>query len=138
MLLFIIVKRMIGLHHFEFQYISCYCLSGSVRIHRSLMVISIHLMLLFIGDFVWHRTAAVEFQYISCYCLSISISLKSYQLTLFQYISCYCLSDLGIMTGQAEANFNTSHVTVYQRAGDSTVCTSKISIHLMLLFILCS
>ena len=92
MLLFIIVKRMIGLHHFEFQYISCYCLSGSVRIHRSLMVISIHLMLLFIGDFVWHRTAAVEFQYISCYCLSYFKISTAVMVAEFQYISCYCLS----------------------------------------------
>ena len=121
MLLFIIVKRMIGLHHFEFQYISCYCLSGSVRIHRSLMVISIHLMLLFIGDFVWHRTAAVEFQYISCYCLSYFKISTAVMVAEFQYISCYCLSKMVCNICGVDNNFNTSHVTVYPNRGKQII-----------------
>ena len=76
----------------------------------------------------------------------------------FQYISCYCLSryeDKDIIEGK---NFNTSHVTVYQRQGSRFVgerhfntshvtvyqkgvllvkCSIIISIHLMLLFITC-
>ena len=58
-----------------------------------LYIISIHLMLLFIG----------------------SDGVKSNEITVFQYISCYCLSAPDASNASSNVNFNTSHVTVYQR-----------------------
>ena len=118
-----------------FQYISCYSLSIPastscstccsfntshvtlylLRFHSviSLNIVSIHLMLLFIGEFLseWDRTDA--FQYISCYSLSVN----------------YMDEDI------KEQGFNTSHVTLYQRSEDGTKPLWRVSIHLMLLFI---
>ena len=56
--------------------------------------ISIHLMLLFI-----------------LFCANHALYVS-----LFQYISCYCLSAVEIMLVICLVDFNTSHVTVYQRA----------------------
>ena len=53
----------------------------------------------------------------------------------FQYISCYCLSDSVKHTFFAKKNFNTSHVTVYQKCLQVFAVSFHISIHLMLLFI---
>ena len=53
-----------------FQYISCYCLSVSVFLEILLRQISIHLMLLFIGNYDDVKSNGPQFQYISCYCLS--------------------------------------------------------------------
>ena len=162
----------------EFQYISCYCLSIWIDGRITFLIISIHLMLLFIWMQGLPTAFPVSFQYISCYCLSgwfahrnlwrhISIHLmllfippimlsKSIR-PVFQYISCYCLSmSLSFVTLDF-ANFNTSHVTVYQWYYDSRLFTfidfntshvtvypeliqkwtmlKCISIHLMLLFI---
>ena len=65
--------------------------------------ISIHLMLLFIG------------------CRSF---LTPDRFT-FQYISCYCLSRRFLMRRKANANFNTSHVTVYPRNYFSAICFKR-------------
>ena len=70
-------------------------------------------MLLFIGEYLDDPVPVMEFQYISCYCLSISIQRNSHSFS----------------------NFNTSHVTVYQRWNKRQDVFCFISIHLMLLFI---
>ena len=119
----------------QFQYISCYCLSmkevlqilqiwnfntshvtvylSAIGKRKQLLIISIHLMLLFILTPVayskiyhhfntshvtvyhnnrgWNNTVCI-FQYISCYCLSKSFVFYGIMCTSFQYISCYCLS----------------------------------------------
>ena len=76
----------------EFQYISCYCLSGrhaySDEIRKNFNTSHVT---------VYHsgRTAfglSKKFQYISCYCLSRREVLEYMELIAFQYISCYCLS----------------------------------------------
>ena len=53
-----------------FQYISCYCLSTYLCFCFYQILISIHLMLLFIGTDGDNANAEYKFQYISCYCLS--------------------------------------------------------------------
>ena len=114
MLLFISTASVLSTFQYGFQYISCYCLSLWRCYFTGKYVISIHLMLLFIPSGTsscgfFPRT----FQYISCYCLSLGhfcYHIKQFQ---FQYISCYCLS----------------------RCLCKTVKESRISIHLMLLFI---
>ena len=98
-----------------FQYISCYCLSLNTSSVLIPFLISIHLMLLFMGFALYESGNTMVFQYISCYCLSqppICILLCK---SSFQYISCYCLS--------------THHLSIHNR--------NRISIHLMLLFINC-
>ena len=77
------------------------------------IIISIHLMLLFIGFALYESGNTMVFQYISCYCLS-----------LYQH-SWMCLHQ----------DFNTSHVTVYQGYHKAGKEVWDISIHLMLLFI---
>ena len=77
------------------------------------LIISIHLMLLFI--------------------MSSDILLISY--AAFQYISCYCLSIAILKLIWSLYYFNTSHVTVYLYISSATAHTAFISIHLMLLFI---
>ena len=118
-----------------FQYISCYCLSLlPFRLYDPVLL----------------------FQYISCYCLSSPGFNVGLSYSRFQYISCYCLSLIGVhfqrghrisihlmllfikMIRLERANvmhFNTSHVTVYQKALFGISQPSNISIHLMLLFI---
>ena len=156
MLLFIGLFHQLLLANRLFQYISCYCLSefdtsqkccdknfntSHVTVYllpqlfRLLTVlISIHLMLLFIQPPICILLCKSSFQYISCYCLSswrpvhsfsheISIHLMLLFICFrhlffhasgkFQYISCYCLS-LSI---------------------PDTASNGIISIHLMLLFI---
>ena len=53
----------------------------------------------------------------------------------FQYISCYCLSFSSLSSLGTGINFNTSHVTVYLSACNTSDKRFLISIHLMLLFI---
>ena len=96
-----------------FQYISCYCLSKCVSCDRHFLLISIHLMLLFINHSGVLVVLVIAFQYISCYCLS----------------SCLSSSFMSV------CNFNTSHVTVYLHRPDIRKSVCIISIHLMLLFI---
>ena len=140
-----------------FQYISCYCLSRRIRIHRGINKISIHLMLLFILVFPFFATFFLRFQYISCYCLSMPLSFSSSSMPRFQYISCYCLSSFTaiklcsyaisihlmllfivvfLLLQSFYLNFNTSHVTVYHILQLWTYTYFYISIHLMLLFIM--
>ena len=54
-----------------FQYISCYSLSQQPVQMPTQPVVSIHLMLLFIGTLNPWTTGTVMFQYISCYSLSL-------------------------------------------------------------------
>ena len=103
------------------------------------IVISIHLMLLFITTLLlrsrWltanFNTSHVTvylcafdrwpvisiFQYISCYCLSAAEKPEYLLPYPFQYISCYCLSWQFHHQYCNLVNFNTSHVTVYQISG---------------------
>ena len=77
---------------FQFQYISCYCLSlrkGHITGGRKNFNTS-------------HVTVYLD--------LIIYSSTQS----LFQYISCYCLSELRLAAMQILRDFNTSHVTVYR------------------------
>ena len=135
MLLFIHSATTQAIKNVTFQYISCYCLSciehkynkmsdnfntSHVTVYRRTpyiivvtVIISIHLMLLFIVFIFSNCEPVGVFQYISCYCLSYTTSLSelysgiSIHLMLlfilfetffssiplkFQYISCYCLS----------------------------------------------
>ena len=77
------------------------------------LIISIHLMLLFITGEAPYKRTYVKFQYISCYCLSTSSRCP---ILVFYH-------------------FNTSHVTVYQEIQKHKGTCNVISIHLMLLFI---
>ena len=56
-------------------------------------LVSIHLMLLFIGHAQIQNAFNILFQYISCYSLSQKRFSLSCFCTGFQYISCYSLSD---------------------------------------------
>ena len=98
-----------------------------------------------------------SFQYISCYGLSLVQASVNLYLQLFQYISCYGLSWDKSDNSEHFYDFNTSHVTVYQKlmpCGTGTDChfntshvtvyhfsesrsniSNHISIHLMLRFI---
>ena len=75
-----------------FQYISCYCLSISGFLNAISMIISIHLMLLFIS-----RPPFIPAQHhrISIHLMLLFINDAINEVTtrlVFQYISCYCLS----------------------------------------------
>ena len=99
-------------------------------------IVSIHLMLLFIGSilssFVWDSM----FQYISCYSLSGDCGpVLAGNLCLFQYISCYSLSSCRSAKRVEKLCFNTSHVTLYLFAFRPSSDCCIVSIHLMLLFI---
>ena len=98
----------------EFQYISCYGLSECTLCPGS---------------------AFPKFQYISCYGLSRFFLFIVLTLTKFQYISCYGLSFPKSNRRRRKNNFNTSHVTVYQKSSISSTIRKTISIHLMLRFI---
>ena len=80
--------------------------------HR-FIVVSIHLMLLFIG----HAQIQNAFN------------------ILFQYISCYSLSLMVLLSGFLILSFNTSHVTLYRTLYCQNRQSVLVSIHLMLLFI---
>ena len=55
---------------------------------------------------------------------------------LFQYISCYSLSEYGNLKKLQKSCFNTSHVTLYLNVKQFIEKRKRVSIHLMLLFIL--
>ena len=99
-------------------------------------LVSIHLMLQFIGASAAGWSPGSEFQYISCcslshliaslviYCCSfqyISCCSLSYCvisllcISVFQYISCCSLSRLSAGLSLRQICFNTSHVVVYPR-----------------------
>ena len=96
-----------------FQYISCYSLSPRKNSLSMGLVVSIHLMLLFIIGGNNIDLLISSFQYISCYSLSILVSAHMGARTGFQYISCYSLSKYCIQK----------------------LLQTEVSIHLMLLFI---
>ena len=98
----------------KFQYISCYGLSADAPVDSPADFISIHLMLRFIFSHFAHSSEEYLFQYISCYGLSFPKSNRR----------------------RRKNNFNTSHVTVYQKSSISSTIRKTISIHLMLRFIL--
>ena len=100
-------------------------------------VVSIHLMLLFIGIWKLEKVAEILFQYISCYSLSCEDSVESRSSTQFQYISCYSLSKCQAVYWKKKEGFNTSHVTLYPSPAASSELPGTVSIHLMLLFIPC-
>ncbi len=98
-------------------------------------LVSIHLMLLFIGHAQIQNAFNILFQYISCYSLSQKRFSLSCFCTGFQYISCYSLSDF------CPAFFYFPFVSIHlmllfirnpARTGYRYSC---VSIHLMLLFI---
>ena len=117
-----------------FQYISCYSLSVYQRYYNSNIMVSIHLMLLFIRfvitfffEMVCFNTSHVTlYQDIVSWCGNSS---------LFQYISCYSLSQNSCRTEDSLMSFNTSHITLYRSLFRTSSDSSIVSIHLMLLFI---
>ena len=92
MLLFIGVKVQTSEEEAIFQYISCYCLSRCDVLSEKAVIISIHLMLLFILTSRSRRTIRINFNtsHVTVY------PGKKYTWTL------------------TKSDFNTSHVTVYQ------------------------
>ena len=119
---------------YEFQYISCYCLSLWRSNPHIRWKISIHLMLLFIIHTGCQKCCWQEFQYISCYCLSeyLPDCMMWYGHFNTSHVTVYLDFTAGYLIGQY---FNTSHVTVYREGGFYEAETKLISIHLMLLFI---
>ena len=97
-----------------FQYISCYCLSYKCFFGNVWYIISIHLMLLFIGFTQPVIIDKNKFQYISCYCLSNC--LASFRLLLLHFntshVTVYHIEQSDHL--HHTAHFNTSHVTVYR------------------------
>ena len=104
-----------------FQYISCYSLSLRSGSARQQVLVSIHLMLLFIRFREGDKITFTLFQYISCYSLSEPCDCVIWKKTKFQYISCYSLSSLHPETLPSVPRFNTSHVTLYHPAPPVTV-----------------
>ena len=141
-----------------FQYISCYSLSKTSNLCIDILLVSIHLMLLFI---LFIECKKIYRRKVSIHLMLLFIKTKSNMWEIiikFQYISCYSLSQLFSSQSYPARRFNTSHVTLYQweqmKIKKSDVfqyisCYSlsnkayyikrtliKVSIHLMLLFIL--
>ena len=82
-----------------------------------------------------HRSSHNEFQNISCYCLSIMKICSFTRPELFQNISCYRLSDEVDTINFAGYIFQ--NISCYCLSSTFQIfnCFSKISKHLMLLFI---
>ena len=137
MLLFIAVLKEDFEQYFAFQYISCYSLSGFVQYpifncnsfntsHVTLYLISrrkslqsssvsIHLMLLFIGDADAAQSGdedSFDTSHVTLYLVQPDFYLL---VDVFQYISCYSLSRVIQRRGTCQFRFNTSHVTLYQK-----------------------
>ena len=102
----------------------------------SVINVSIHLMLLFIGEHFNGQDVTITFQYISCYSLSEILHSDIDGTWLFQYISCYSLSESGFLQEAEHLCFNTSHVTLYHLRNLYIFLITIVSIHLMLLFIM--
>ena len=138
MLLFIAVLKEDFEQYFAFQYISCYSLSGFVQYpifncnsfntsHVTLYLISrrkslqsssvsIHLMLLFIGDADAAQSGdedSFDTSHVTLYLVQPDFYLL---VDVFQYISCYSLSLTRPCFFAAFSSFNTSHVTLYLKA----------------------
>ena len=109
-------------------------ISCSSGVASYLLLISIHLMLLFIAVTLGMTTRCLNFNTSH---VTVYQSGSPYLSTVprFQYISCYCLSDSHCMSLETQWYFNTSHVTVYLCISIPECVYIRISIHLMLLFI---
>ena len=154
----------------------CYCQSNSIiynilycfntshvtlyqNSENSLMpavVVSIHLMLLFIVGVKITGITGYSFQYISCYSLSFFLYSGWLCILSFQYISCYSLSEYYIISKELitvsihlmllfiscthdmmEFNILFQYISCYSLSGmrDELLEDIVVSIHLMLLFI---
>ena len=114
MLLFIFIRICSGLLWSAFQYISCYSLSETESgLVRDIILVSIHLMLLFIWR--WYKECEVK---------------RSFNTS---HVTLYPLRRNP--EGRRKISFNTSHVTLYRSNRVLLWWTWLVSIHLMLLFI---
>ena len=119
----------------KFQYISCYCLSGRSPNINWLQIISIHLMLLFIGLFIyillWRHKISIHLMLLFIFKDLDTSSVVQW----FQYISCYCLS----CQNRTSCNHSIISIHLMLLFIDAfklfIILNAKISIHLMLLFI---
>ena len=139
---------------FNTSHVTLYLRTG--RSHKPRVVVSIHLMLLFIGASVTISTVQDSFNtshvtlYHSITLRRLNLESVSIHLMLlfirfrtgeddgrmsFQYISCYSLSAETVLQATPRARFNTSHVTLYRMEANSCNRFIQVSIHLMLLFI---
>ena len=121
---------------FKFQYISCCCLSGRKESVCNIRKVSIHLMLLFI-----------KIKRLFCsQILSFNTSHVVVYLIFYKLFSlCFCCFNTShvvvyrqrtIACVAAPKSFNTSHVVVYLHKRRGSKNFNRVSIHLMLLFIL--
>ena len=119
-----------------FQYISCYSLSYLILYFTCNCSVSIHLMLLFIQKRLSAEWMAELFQYISCYSLSEYGNLKKLQKSCFNtsHVTLYRVKTQ--LRADHPRSFNTSHVTLYLNVKQFIEKRKRVSIHLMLLFIL--
>ena len=121
------------------------------------ILISIHLMLLFIISSPCLFSPFFKFQYISCYCLSVPFNKFlfcyihfntshvtvyrirnriKFQIGVFQYISCYCLSSPSIPISTSLIHISIHLMLLFiQYIYSTSSSAGNISIHLMLLFI---
>ena len=100
------------------------------------IVVSIHLMLLFISAGDCGICYGVAFQYISCYSLSSDINSNARRKNQFQYISCYSLSRRSQAGCDAVRDVSIHLMLLFITFRSSRLAVSNgVSIHLMLLFI---
>ena len=97
----------------KFQYISCYGLSADAPVDSPADFISIHLMLRFIFSHFAHSSEEYLFQYISCYGLSFPKSNRRRRKNNFNTSHVTVYQKSSISSKSKMRNFNTSHVTVY-------------------------
>ena len=132
--LYLISKKLLLLVHISFNTSHVTLYPKLQRVSFPPTVVSIHLMLLFIGEHFNGQDVTITFQYISCYSLSGMTATPTTE-RQFQYISCYSLSFSGFRVSKCNWSFNTSHVTLYHKCRWNRTWWGKVSIHLMLLFI---
>ena len=132
--LYLISKKLLLLVHISFNTSHVTLYPKLQRVSFPPTVVSIHLMLLFIGEHFNGQDVTITFQYISCYSLSPGCLEHHQHPWMFQYISCYSLShsvpeirnssnvSIHLMLlfivketviQYAGNSFNTSHVTLY-------------------------
>ena len=95
-----------------FQYISCYSLSFAQIAEKNLLLVSIHLMLLFISNHSARALRITQFQYISCY----SLSKTKLEFSKHSVVSIHLMLlfiPVRSQEGERKNSFNTSHVTLY-------------------------
>ena len=109
-------KRRVRCKQNPFQYISCYSLSRDCSCNCITLIVSIHLMLLFIIVLLFKVKFSTSFQYISCY--SLSRTFRHTVLPWFRFntshVTLYPNTDSH--RSFRESSFNTSHVTLYLKA----------------------